>query len=566
MAKVRKKTSKRISTKQRVKVTKKVSRFKREARRTSRKLKKTGLVPKRKEKDPLLAIPNNWPGKEEILRAAIEERKQAIEDKKKRKEIAKQKREWEKKNPEKARVRRARLEHKALQLEQAEKEAAKSNQVWAAQFAKVLPRVNCILHVLDCRAPLASLSLTLETLVKEHQDRCSHDSDAKNFKELLIVYVLNKADLTPRDHIEHWIRTLSAVLTDDPKRKIRRRLSIYTSTSTSSPGILMQQIQTVWLRSAAKHKVTSVVTGFSNVGKKTIVRDLEVTSRIVSVRSSVACPVNPRTKIPGATEFCLITLPTDSDLASSPAKGADCLFKSVDNLEKNFDFSKAEGLADALVAGGPVKVSTHFRIAKATSGAHLLQLLAKKRNLVTEDKQLDLSAAADVVVREISTGKLLIAETVLADGAALIQQLRLGSEPVTVLSDTFHVDILKDCQTQKSKLIELPHAQFTTKDHTLHRTEVDKILKLAGRREEKDKVATEATVLKTALEHESAAKSVVKADAENAYKFDQKDWEDAAMEEDTEDDDGEFSIGDVEEEEDEECEELEEDEEMEEDA
>eukprot|EP01063_Lacrimia_lanifica_P010897 TRINITY_DN1764_c0_g5_i2.p1 TRINITY_DN1764_c0_g5~~TRINITY_DN1764_c0_g5_i2.p1 ORF type:complete len:1121 (+),score=563.69 TRINITY_DN1764_c0_g5_i2:66-3428(+) len=462
MVKAKKMKSKRVTTKQRAKVTKKVSRHHREARRTARKLKNKGVYAgnKRKEKDPLLQIPNSWgKEKEKMLQEAQNARAQALEERTAMREKAKRRKEWEKKNPEKLRLKRAREQARLADAEAAEKRAVKEAQSLATQYAKILPRCNCVLNVLDARAPLASVSQELERLLVEHQENDLERS------EKTVVYVLNKVDLVPRAYTEAWVKHLSAKLYDDDKLKIRRRLAVYSAENTDAPHTLMKLLQTVWMKGVSKKKITAAVVGFPNTGKNSIVRDLEVLSGIVSVHQSNTVPTNLRSKIPGAKELACILFPRDSGVASTACSGFNCLFKRADQTAALDVLTK---IADELVAQNWSLVCKHFKIAKVVSGAGLIQAIADKRGLVTPQGKSDLHAAGKAIYGDVCTGRLLVAsqqtDADVADFAPLGDATSKHAQK-NDLSHPYHQEVMKSVNVMKTKMMSLPPASFVTTDY-----------------------------------------------------------------------------------------------------
>eukprot|EP01061_Rhynchopus_euleeides_P014759 TRINITY_DN25452_c0_g1_i1.p2 TRINITY_DN25452_c0_g1~~TRINITY_DN25452_c0_g1_i1.p2 ORF type:complete len:530 (+),score=245.60 TRINITY_DN25452_c0_g1_i1:125-1714(+) len=462
MVKVAKKKSKRLTTRHKAKVVKKVSQFKKASRRTVKKLRKAGLITKRKEKDPALQIPNSWPNKEEILRKLQAEREQAVEERRLRREAAKKKREWEKANPEKVRIRLAREEARVERLEQQARLSNKVNQQFSAQFVKSVARCNCIIQVLDARAPLASISDAVETMIETHQ----HQSIAGDMQEKTIVYLLNKVDLVPRKYVEDWAKLLaSKVLLDDDRLKIKRRIALYSGEVTESPLALMNALQTVFLRGAAKHKIVAAVVGHSNTGKNTVLRDMEAATHIVSVHPSSAVPTDLRTRIPGAREVALVSLPPDSDTIAAQPKGFDCIFKQRDMIElggASSDPKMLGNVAALLVKTDAVRVATHFKVSKPADGGALLEAIAKKRGLRNkEDGTPDLLAAGRAVCGDVVTGKLLLTTT-LSEGAKVYGTAAARVEAI----DSIFLPILKHCKAQK-KAMELPTESFATADHRI---------------------------------------------------------------------------------------------------
>ena len=416
-----------------------------------------------KEKDPALQIPNSWPDKEKILRAVQQEREDAVERRKKIREASKKKREWEKANPEAVRIRAARAQARAMANQEQAKISNKLNQQYSNQLLKVLPRCNVIIQVLDARAPLSSISDSVETMIEAHQHQMESVSGCT---EKTIVYVLNKIDLVNRKHVEQWAAHLAKnVLLDDESLKLKRRVAAYSAEYVDSPLCLMRALQTVYLRGSTKHKVVAAVTGFSSVGKNSLLRDMEAASQIVSVHTSAEVPNDVRTKIAAAREVALVTLPPDSDLMSTPAKTLNCIYKQPALIESGGVLS-AEGLvelADSLVSLDAVRVATHFKVSKPASGTALLEALAKKRGIMAESgKGLDIVASGKIVAADVVSGKLLVAAKVAA-----AEKSYGNAAPKCAPLDPVFDTLLKQCQVQKAKSLEVDGSHFITKDHKI---------------------------------------------------------------------------------------------------
>eukprot|EP01060_Flectonema_neradi_P000199 TRINITY_DN10142_c2_g1_i1.p1 TRINITY_DN10142_c2_g1~~TRINITY_DN10142_c2_g1_i1.p1 ORF type:complete len:501 (+),score=110.25 TRINITY_DN10142_c2_g1_i1:65-1567(+) len=440
MAKARKQTSRRITTKQRAKVTKKVSRFKREARRTAKKLRKSGNFMARKEKDPALSVPNSWPNKEKILLEAQREREIALLEKQHKKAESKKAREWAKKNPEQARIKKARAEARALQLEEARKEAARKAQCLPSQIETVLPKCNAIFQVLDVRAPLSSISKSMEAFIESQQ------ADIDKATPKVIVYILNKVDLVSRDYVESWVKALQGILVDNPKLLITRKIAVYSKMITESPGCLMQVLQTDWLKNSKQKKIVACVLGQPNTGKHSIIRDLEVTASTVSVHASSQVTGNNKTRIPGSRDFAVISMPVDEKRVAEPITGFDCIFKKGE-VACNSDFGSL--IEKHLNTAAFTNLSIHYKIARVESASQLLTLLAKKRGIKVND-------ALQVLYSDISTGKLPIVSAIPAAGS--------NTKPREITSPVF-TDVLKHCS--RAKLLQVPCDAFNCPDFSM---------------------------------------------------------------------------------------------------
>jgi len=197
--------SKRISTKTRAKVEKKV---KEHARKLKKEKKKNPLKFKKSKKDP--GVPADCPFKDKILAEAQEAVEKKNEEREKRRQEMKEKRKAGKAG-KLAEVRGQTLEAMVASARQrgnlhdasagvvgavVEKGVTdRSAKAYYREFKKVIEAADVILEVLDARDPLGS--------------RCKEVEDAvvmAGGKRLVLV--LNKADFVPRENLLSWVKYL----------------------------------------------------------------------------------------------------------------------------------------------------------------------------------------------------------------------------------------------------------------------------------------------------------------------------------------------------------------------
>jgi len=197
--------SKRTSTKMRVKVEKKVrdhhKKLKKEMKKNPGKFKKS-------KKDP--GVPGNCPFKDKVLEEAKAMVQKRAEEKEKRRIELKEIRKASKQNKVskgltlESMVAGAEMKNALFEKGKGVQKAAsdlglsdRSAKAYYKEFRKVVEAADVVLQILDARDPLGSRCLEVEEAVV---------AGGKSGKRLVLV--LNKADLVPRDNLNHWVKYL----------------------------------------------------------------------------------------------------------------------------------------------------------------------------------------------------------------------------------------------------------------------------------------------------------------------------------------------------------------------
>ncbi|XP_074317260.1 guanine nucleotide-binding protein-like NSN1 isoform X2 [Silene latifolia] len=276
--KSKKSKSKRTSLKQKHKIERKV---KEHHRKKAKEAKKLGLNKRKKvEKDP--GIPNEWPFKEQELKALEVRRARAIEELEQKKAARK----------ERARIRKlallededdASIETKSLEGETDEaKEFVKnkdnSDRVFYKELVKVIDSSDVIVEVLDARDPLGTRCVDMEKMVL---------NSSPNKK---LVLLLNKIDLVPRESVEKWLKylreELPAVAFKCSTQKQRSNLSRKPSKALKSSNILqtsdclgadtlIKLLKNYSRSHEIKKSITVGIVGLPNVGKSSLINSLK---------------------------------------------------------------------------------------------------------------------------------------------------------------------------------------------------------------------------------------------------------------------------------------------------
>ncbi|KAL9262606.1 Guanine nucleotide-binding protein-like NSN1-like protein [Drosera capensis] len=197
--KSKKSKSKRVSLKKKYKIIRKV---KEHHKKKAKEAKKLGLHKHKKvEKDP--GIPNDWPFKEEELKALEVRRARAVEEleqkKAARKERAKKRKLGLTENDDTS------MEDQALGSNEADDHVVRlkhgdvkdhSERAFYKELVKVIEASDVILEVLDARDPLGTRCVDMESMV------------LRSGPEKKLVLLLNKIDLVPREAVEKWLKYL----------------------------------------------------------------------------------------------------------------------------------------------------------------------------------------------------------------------------------------------------------------------------------------------------------------------------------------------------------------------
>ncbi|XP_021857718.2 guanine nucleotide-binding protein-like NSN1 [Spinacia oleracea] len=276
--KSKKSKSKRVTLKQKHKIIRKV---KEHHKKKAKEAKKLGLHKKTKvEKDP--GIPNDWPFKEQELKA-LEVRRARELDEIEKKKVARK---------EKARLKKlgklGDTEDTPLEEEKGadpSKEFIKSrdnsDKAFYKELVKVIEASDVILEVLDARDPLGTRCVDMEKLVL---------NSGPNKK---LVLLLNKIDLVPREAVEKWLKylreELPAVAFKCSTQEQRSNLGWKSSKSskTAKPSTILQTSDCLgadtlikllknYSRSHdIKKSITVGIVGLPNVGKSSLINSLK---------------------------------------------------------------------------------------------------------------------------------------------------------------------------------------------------------------------------------------------------------------------------------------------------
>ncbi|KAL5517372.1 hypothetical protein EMCRGX_G002910 [Ephydatia muelleri] len=401
-----KKKSKRLSSRQKFKVERKIREHHRKVRKETRKKGHQTTL----KKDP--GIPNLYPFKEHLMKQ-LEEKKQRAEEDKERRKLERQKEHARKRSLQGLQNDAERRTKEFDKKQELVSEMAKvgdgtgrtdgSLRAYYKEFKKVVESSDVILEVLDARDPLGSRCFEVEQTVL---------ASGTNKK---LVLVLNKIDLVPRPIVELWLKHLRnefptvafKASTQSQKNNLsQKKLPLSTSTSTLANSsvclgadVLVKLLANYCRNSGIKTCITVGVVGLPNVGKSSIIN---------SLKRSKACTVGAT---PGVTKTTQeVQLDKHVKLLDSPGvvmakgQGDSMVLRNCIKLESLADtISPVEAI---LRRCNKAEVMEHYCIPEYSSTAEFLSHLAKKMGKLRKGGIPDTEAVAKAVIRDWNTGRI----------------------------------------------------------------------------------------------------------------------------------------------------------------
>ncbi|PKA57858.1 hypothetical protein AXF42_Ash015236 [Apostasia shenzhenica] len=413
--KSKKSKSKRIPLKKKYKIIRKV---KEHHKKKAKEAKKLGLNRKRKvEKDP--GIPNDWPFKEQELRALEERRARALEEleqkKAARKERAKKRKMGilEDNNMEnlvsEASAKDDEFANRAL-LEEGlavAKGFDHSERTFYKELVKVIEASDVILEVLDARDPLGTRCLDMEKMI------------LKLDPNKRIVLLLNKIDLVPREAAEKWLKYLREELpavafkcsTQQQRSnlgwksasKAAKSSNILQTSDCLGAEILVKLLKNYSRSREIKLSIVVGIIGLPNVGKSSVINSLK-RSHVVNVGAT-----------PGLTRSMQeIQLDKNVKLLDCPGvvmlksgeNDASIALRNCKRIEKLDDVISP--VIEILKLCPAEKLLSLYKISSFTSVDEFLQKVATIRGKLKKGGVVDLEAAARIVLHDWNEGMFSI--------------------------------------------------------------------------------------------------------------------------------------------------------------
>ncbi|QCE10907.1 nuclear GTP-binding protein [Vigna unguiculata] len=394
--------SKSVSLKKKYKVIRKVKEHNRKKAKEAKKLRLSGK--NKVEKDP--GIPNDWPFKEQELKALEARRAKAIEELEQKKVERK----------ERARKRKLGLleeEDDSKLLEDSKKNSNdfgtalktrdSSDRAFYKDLVKVIEASDVLLEVLDARDPLGTRCPEIENMVM------------KSGPDKRLVLLLSKIDLVPKEALEKWLKYLREELP-----------TVAFKCSTQQ-----QRLNLAWRKSTKKAKSSDILQLSDCLGADTLLKLLKNYSRSHEARkrklglleeeddsklledskknsNDFGTALKTRDSSDRAFYKDLVKVIEASDVLLEVLDARDPLGTRCPEIENMVMKSGPDKLKEILKLCLPEQLVTLYKIGSFNVGDvdDFLRKVAREKGKLKKDGIHDVATTARIVLRDWNEGKI----------------------------------------------------------------------------------------------------------------------------------------------------------------